>query len=611
MARVGEPSFVAQHIEKIVLGLCVGLFALVLAWPLIRSSRNLNGTNPDQIDRKLLASAESLLAKNQAEEPPNFTPTDYAAKLQGAKEAPFPVEAANINIASPLPPIKMPEGLEESPPLAIADLKSVPAPDKPKFWAGWELPNKGGQDTDDEVTVHVAAVYPWAKLDKQWRQTLKNPRIPMRIVVLGVRAEVQEMIREGVWTEPRPAKISTDSLLDSRGDPIIIPRIPHYDGGNGSEVFGVISDLQDDYWQGVILEPDYHEIYLPAIKDWGSWQVHLPKTEVSEISPTETAQPTTPARAPRPTRTNRYRGNDEGRRSRGDEGRRYREDEGRRRDDEGRTTREQTRRTATGSGAASEHIVTVPDLVSQRKAGKLLIWFHDNSLEPMKVYRYRVQLVLLNPLYTYDREVKDAQTDSREVSILTPFSEWSDMVFVPTTTEFLVVGGGMNTVTIRVFAQRLGQRIGRSFTIWQGQEIGDRRDHKVINPSTGQQERRQVPFNTGAVAVDFDFDKQIPVDGRNVTSTIELVYLDKDGQLKSSIQNLDHNSERRKELIKETKQAAPPPPKPRPRQIRETTRTRRLARPESRNRRGRDDEERRGRRSDEREREGRGRRGRD
>ena len=229
----------------------------------------------------------------------------------------------------------------------------------------------------------------------------------------------------------------------------------------------------------------------------------------------------------------------------------------------------------------------------------------------MKVYRYRVQLVLLNPLYTYDREVKDAQTDSREVSILTPFSEWSDMVFVPTTTEFLVVGGGMNTVTIRVFAQRLGQRIGRSFTIWQGQEIGDRRDHKVINPSTGQQERRQVPFNTGAVAVDFDFDKQIPVDGRNVTSTIELVYLDKDGQLKSSIQNLDHNSERRKELIKETKQAAPPPPKPRPRQIRETTRTRRLARPESRNRRGRDDEERRGRRSDEREREGRGRRGRD
>lgn len=596
MARVGEPGFVAQHIEKIVLGLCVGLFALALAWPLVHSFRNLNGTKPDRIDRKLLANAESLLAKNQAEEPPDFTPTDYAAELQAAKEVPFPVEVANIDITSPLPPIKMPEGLEESPPLAIDDLKSVPAPDKPKFWAGWELPNKGGQDTDDEVTVHVAAVYPWVKLDKQWRQTLKNPRIPMRIVVLGVRAEVQEMIREGVWTEPRPAKISTDSLLDSRGSPIIVPRIPHYDGSNGSEVFGVISDLQDDYWQGVILEPDYHEIYLPAIKDWGSWQVHLPKTEVSEISPTETAQPTTPTRAPRPTRADRYRRDDEGRR-RDDEGRRYRQEP----DYREAVRTEQTRRTATGSGAASEHIVTVPDLVSQRKAGKLLVWFHDNSLEPMKVYRYRVQLVLLNPLYTYDREVKDAQKDSREVSILTPFSEWSDMVFVPTTTEFLVVGGGMNTVTIRVFAQRLGQRIGRSFTISQGQQIGNRRDHKVINPSTGQQELRQVPFDTGAVAVDFDFDKQIPIGGRNVRSTIELVYLDKDGQLKSSIQNLDENSERSKELIEETKQAAPPPPPPKPQQTRETTRTRRPSRPGLRESYRRDDEGRRGRRSDERE----------
>ena len=28
-------------------------YGLVLAWPLIHSSRNLSGTNPDQIDRKL------------------------------------------------------------------------------------------------------------------------------------------------------------------------------------------------------------------------------------------------------------------------------------------------------------------------------------------------------------------------------------------------------------------------------------------------------------------------------------------------------------------------------------------------------------------------------
>jgi hypothetical protein len=84
----------------------------------------------------------------------------------------------------------------------------------------------------------------------------------------------------------------------------------------------------------------------------------------------------------------------------------------------------------------------VPDIAYQMQTGQVLVWFHDNSLQPLKVYRYRLGVKFLNPLLGFDNAVK-APAFAAAPSVTTPFSEWSDPVQVPQATEFFLQGDGL------------------------------------------------------------------------------------------------------------------------------------------------------------------------
>ena len=113
----------------------------------------------------------------------------------------------------------------------------------------------------------------------------------------------------------------------------------------------------------------------------------------------------------------------------------------------------------------------MPLITTQMQNGKVLVWIHDDSLQPLKVYRYRVAVKFLNPLLGFDNVVTDPSFAASS-SVTTPFSEWSDPVEVPQSTEFFLTGASESSGRVMVFARSTGQQVKERFTVVPGQSIG-------------------------------------------------------------------------------------------------------------------------------------------
>ena len=197
----------------------------------------------------------------------------------------------------------------------------------------------------------------------------------------------------------------------------------------------------------------------------------------------------------------------------------------------------------------------VPLLQEQIQAGMVLAWFHDISLEPMKTYQYRIRLKLENPLLAQDRIAKPVE-DAERIALYSPFSPWSEPVFVPQVTEFFLSGYNVSsgTVKVTVFARALGQTVKQNFSVAPGWSVGENAKVKVTDPDNGESSVQMVDFSTGVVLLAVDFAKVIQTSAFP-KSTVEILYLDKDGRLHTRTQADDDASDRREQLLKESRQA--------------------------------------------------------
>jgi hypothetical protein len=205
-------------------------------------------------------------------------------------------------------------------------------------------------------------------------------------------------------------------------------------------------------------------------------------------------------------------------------------------------------------------VVPTPPFARQVEEGKVLVEYHTNSLQSGKTYRFRVQLIVVNPLTSLQPDTKkdDAKkvTDVKDTKVATialPLSEWSDPVSIPKATHFFVTGGSdsVNEVNVVVFSQCLGQRVKKAYSLKVGQMIGTKAELvDVINPMENAKKlKTQADFSTGATALSFDFNK------RAFSKTgVEMVYLDDQGCLKSRVAALDDGSEPYKQLGAEYKE---------------------------------------------------------
>jgi hypothetical protein len=88
-----------------------------------------------------------------------------------------------------------------------------------------------------------------------------------------------------------------------------------------------------------------------------------------------------------------------------------------------------------------------PPLPSLLEAEALPVWVHDLTAEPGKTYRYRMRVVVNNPLYAKDQYLSEAQRDAAASPTLAGgWSDWSTPVEVEADRHFFVVSASESDV---------------------------------------------------------------------------------------------------------------------------------------------------------------------
>jgi hypothetical protein len=581
MAKASQGGMLQQHIEKFVVAGCVLILLGAIGYWGSSSPRQIEVVSsrgvgvepatPETVNAQLREAALAVEGKiNDPDRDSNGNGADSSVRrlvprFTELTSDPLPSDLQADAVVSVPGRVIAPRSsgiVERS--FNLAQLvQAMPVPAKPAAIAERELPRRPGEPKD-ELMAHVVATYPLTALARNWYDLLSF-RAP--ILVVGVEAQVRERLPDGSWSEPRKVETVSDPVVDNTGQPMQPPRIPPYTGDNLQQIRQAGRELET--WQQQILQPEFYQIWSPS-QQWVSWRANLPANPISQplLDAREAAEEERVEAAPaRPTRTvtpppARRR---PGRRDYPPTPR-EREDDfgpppGAFEEDPGPggeyyepmvptpgpgPDRRLEREAPTGAEPAE--VMPVPPFAEQMATGRVLVWFHDAGLEPMKTYQYRLRLVMVNPLLARARDAEEPQV-ARVPTITSDFSPWSEDVSVPQATEMFLTGGSpsVGQATVTVFTRSLGQWVSERFSVSEGEPIGGVVEVDVTNPATGEVTRQTVDFSTGAVAAKLDFDKRIPRGGLT-KRTNEMIFLDRQGKLGSRVQALDEESARYQQL---------------------------------------------------------------
>ena len=591
---------VERHIEKIILAVCVLLlvyavfhwgFSSPLVIEVITGSRGrVESAPPDKADPVLLKAAEEIENRSMADRSPPPSPVpDYAGQLRRLQSPSVPPVQIVISLPPPLPLPGDPNTPLDLAKMGMKEIEAIiPKPGKPQVMVDREFTQKDPEPVD-VLTSHVAATFNWGELVKRLNKALEQTAIFPEVVVVRVEAQIRERRLDGDWGPERVVTMTRIPQTDRDGSEITPPTVPEFDGNNFDEVNGAISDLKEQ-WQESILQPDYWNIWWTT-QEWNTWLIHLPPNPISERIEKEreeeeeaekaaeraadrSARAPTQRRTGRATRDRRTRGRsreeaeyaemarremEAQERFAEEMERRARGDRGRGRRDTGRGPRDRRILRRDSARAPTDvpppKVPEITPLQEQLEDGLLLFWFHHTELEGLKEYQYRVRLVLVNPLITYSGNVKN-DDDAKQPVVASPWSDWSVPFSAPQMTEFFAISpmGSRRAVRVEVFTRGRGQWVKKSFLVAEGEMIGGTRSVRVPNPEDGTLESEDMDFSTGAVAVRLDFNKTVKRRKISV-KTVEMVYMDAKGRLKTRVAAADKASPRYKQLKEEVSRA--------------------------------------------------------
>ncbi len=629
MAKTDEPGFFEQHVEKGVLAAAVLILIVTLSMWVVSSRREIAVGNtqasPSEADPALLKQTEQLerqFVNIDVKEPPV---PDYLGKMRDSilKQNLELTLRDYVQWTEGQPRLEPASEVDlERPTVALADLELV-APEQPISEVFREVatvpekpaeaqPQTGRMSFKEVLASHSVAVFDHGDQLKRWAKALAKTPIRPQLIVLAVEAERRHRLPDGTWSAPQP--VSPPRF----GNEPVLPALPDFTGENLAEVVQALQQLQTASVQQEILEPSYADIVWPNFQI-GTWQIHKPRTRVSDVlaeglvAPGQELRPGLPSRGSLPiprsyTEEMPLPRPDDGRmrelprpvsppdeRGRGiipppDAGSSIsRRDLSGRRDLAERNERPRYSGERVGlprsygpqpgvrPGVTSPvrpgitppvkpaptppkppTPVLVPSLTDQLSSaqGILELWFHDTGLQEGMTYSYRVRLVVVNPLFGHPRDVKD-EADAKKLKLALNWSKWSEPVTAKRPTEFFLTGAfrGGQEVYAEIFTKKGVQTVKKQFSLRRGEPIGAPVKMDVMN-LTGQIENVEVDFTTGAVAVDFDFDKKIPNPKTGMSqTTIEVLYLDENGQLRCKTMADDKDSKRLDELRNEVEQA--------------------------------------------------------
>jgi hypothetical protein len=589
MAKIDKAGFLEQHVEKIVLAAAGIILIVALAyWGAGTFPRKiaLSGGEypPDQVAPALQQKLKRFEDKTTEIVPvPTFVSPDFATlyelpyvAMPGRRETPIGMQK-NIPVPGNPPIITTPKnGGSQVKLINLAELMQPPAPGAPAVKIAREthlLPpvQAGGAPTLQEfIAGHGAAVYDFKDMQEAWAKTLAGRAIP-RVLFLRVEVERQE-IRPGGQLGPI-TPVDRPAFLVAIPNPLVAPaETPGTPAGANSQE-AMLQQLVTPEMQTEIVEPSigYPSILGPDGNP-STWMINKLRTDVSDINASDVELMQHPAVPP--IRTVTPPANPSGGPSGGPSGvtprspfRQPGEMQSRERGratydtpaDEPRTPTPARPPTVVAPPVVAPPVVrpptvvvtptpatppvtpppavlpaqvikiaAVPTLRVQLDAGKMEIWFHDMAgLKDGGTYSYRLRVAMYNPLFGQACAAPDA---IRMLSLVSPWSQWSQPVMVESPTRFFLAGAFPNDyVVVRVETLRNGRRVSQDFKVRRGDPIGG------VTKIEVDKQPVTVDFSTGATAVDLDFQRRLRLGGMAAGTTIELLYMDAAGKLRSRL----------------------------------------------------------------------------
>ena len=158
------------------------------------------------------------------------------------------------------------------------------------------------------------------------------------------------------------------------------------------------------------------------------------------------------------------------------------------------------------------------------------LWGHDLQAEPGKVYRYRMKVRVINPLYRQERLPEEQREQyAGQFTLESDWSDWSEPVEVPKMQHFFLTSSASNMRqgTIEAWKYVNGAWQRAEFRVSPGDPIGRPRDLEV---EYGRQ-AVTVDFFTGNYVVDFDFNYLVPAQfGGLSRKTTRMLFFNIDGR---------------------------------------------------------------------------------
>lgn len=596
MAKSSNGNFFLQHVEKLVLAVCLVILAVtVILYPMRQPTVLLDQKEmaPDKVDGYLVKLIDDL-GKGRPAIPLPPEPK-YMAVLDDLKKA--DLSGSRWAIVDLSTPGRWIAAENEHKPgqfkVKLQDLADqISKPGKPLVGVAAEF--RATDPYSEVVAAHATSIYPVADLLERWQEAMKESVLGATVKILDVRFQVQEaqdVLPNGdiVWGPAREVHGVFRPAKDKSGNDMEPPAFPEAAESNSKEYQKAFSDYFANGWDKFKAEPDYWDVLVQyrdaeGIKqEWMSWRINLPWTELSakavaepaETAPQGSGKPGGPApRSPAAPVTGVPNSAPPG--SPGRPGGPGGSPSG-----TGRTSKTGIVRPAPVVTPAAMSPVQagglkpapVPTPVPAWKAqmttlGKVQVWVHDPSLEYLKTYRYRAQVVLLSPLYGHTGEVEPAE-DAKKQTLDSPWSDWSDPVKPPPQADLFLTGYAqqMKKVTVTVFSHCQGQRVSHTFDVRVGDRIGEKVGDKIVKTidvdvpdlqNPGKTVRKPCNFFTGYTLIDIDWDRTVIQNGLAV-KTVEVVLMDEQGNLVIRNMALDTVSSEYKALQAETAQMVKPP----------------------------------------------------
>lgn len=201
-------------------------------------------------------------------------------------------------------------------------------------------------------------------------------------------------------------------------------------------------------------------------------------------------------------------------------------------------------------------LVTHPD-----KPQTAAVWFHDDTVESGKTYRYRMRVALWNRYVGRKRALVDP-TEANSAVIKGEWSVPSDPITVTPKAYFFLVGPNTERDGVRteVWTWRNGFWLKEQFDARVGDVVGGEKVTKTGEWDESGEVRAPVDFSTGAVVLDIreaPITVRLPGKGGSFThrqtTTWIMTYIDPaDGQVKERVQEFDRNDPIREKLKDES-----------------------------------------------------------